>query len=119
MHRYTAICHPMQPSLHSGKSQTICNIIVIWIVCLIPSFGWTHFTNVRLGSSQKRGTVAINKSLQVKYLRYGPKDEIIQESAMCIVSPDEVTPLMTYLTMITTIVLYIFPIIFLPILYTK
>jgi hypothetical protein len=38
---------------------------------------------------------------------------------MCIVSPEEVTPLMTYLTMVTTIVLYIFPVFFLPILYTR
>ena len=38
---------------------------------------------------------------------------------MCMVSPDEVTTTMTYLTLGTTIVLYIFPMIFLPILYTK
>ena len=35
--RYTAICHPLKPSLHSGKRRTICIIVTIWIVCMIPS----------------------------------------------------------------------------------
>ncbi len=56
-------------------------------------------------------------NLQVKYLTFGKEE--IAESAMCIVSPDEVTTLMTYMTIITTMVLYLFPILFLPILYTK
>ena len=56
---------------------------------------------------------------QVKHLKFGPKDEDIKESAICIVSPHEVTTTMTTLTLGTTIVLYIFPMIFLPILYTK
>ena len=55
---------------------------------------------------------------QVTYLKYLDGEDI-QESAMCRVSPDKVTTTMTYLTLGTTIVLYIFPIIFLPILYTK
>lgn len=55
---------------------------------------------------------------QVTHLKYLDGEDI-QESAMCRVSPDKVTTTMTYLTLGTTIVLYIFPIIFLPILYTK
>ena len=37
--RYTAIYHPLRPSLHSGKRRTIFIILTIWIVCMIPS-GW-------------------------------------------------------------------------------
>ena len=44
--RYAAICHPMQVSLHSGKRKTFLTIVLIWIICLIPSFAWTHFSHV-------------------------------------------------------------------------
>ena len=38
---------------------------------------------------------------------------------MCIISREDVTPAMTYLTLANTSILYAFPIIFLPFLYTR
>ena len=44
--RYTAICRPMQASIQSGKKKTLVTIVVIWIICLVPSFMWTRYINV-------------------------------------------------------------------------
>ena len=44
--RYLAICHPLKTSWHSGKSQTIVIILVIWILSLILSLVWICFTTV-------------------------------------------------------------------------
>ena len=45
--RYTAICHPLKPSLHSGKRRTIYIIVAIWIFCMIPSAWWLVYGKVR------------------------------------------------------------------------
>ena len=45
--RYTAICHPLKPSLHSGKRRTIYIIVAIWIFCMMPSAWWLVYGKVR------------------------------------------------------------------------
>ena len=45
--RNTAICHPLKPSLHSGKRRTIYIIVAIWIFCMIPSAWWLVYGKVR------------------------------------------------------------------------
>ena len=48
MFRYTAICHPLKPSLHSGKRRTIYIIVAIWIICFVPSAWWLIYGKVRV-----------------------------------------------------------------------
>ena len=48
MFRYTAICHPLKPSLHSGKRRTIYIILAIWIICMVPSAWWLIYGKVRI-----------------------------------------------------------------------
>ena len=57
--RYAAICHPMQVSLHSGKRKTFLTIVLIWIICLIPSFAWTHFSHVSFFFLKKKETTIL------------------------------------------------------------
>ena len=44
--RYTAICHPLRPSLQSGKRKTIWIIATIWAVCIVPSALWLIYAKV-------------------------------------------------------------------------
>ena len=44
--RYLAICHPLKPSLQSGKRRTAITIVLIWVICLIPSVCWSIYSEV-------------------------------------------------------------------------
>ena len=44
--RFTAICYPLRPSLHSDYKRTKIIIYCIWIVSLVPSGFWTSYLEV-------------------------------------------------------------------------
>ena len=44
--RYFATCHPLKPSLQSGKPRAVTMIVLIWIICLIPSICWSLYSKV-------------------------------------------------------------------------
>ena len=44
--RFTAICYPLRPSLHSDLKRTKIIIFGIWIVSLGPSSFWTSYIKV-------------------------------------------------------------------------
>ena len=54
---------------------------------------------------------------QVRHITY--EDEAIEDSAVCVIDIRSATHSTTYLTIASTILLFIFPLIFLPILFRK
>ena len=86
--RYTAICHPLKPSLHSGKRKTLWIIASIWSVCIIPSALWLIYAKVIIStlsfSKFQLLSCKLRKSiidmccfvfLKIQYLFYSPLDE--------------------------------------------
>ena len=44
--RFTAICYPLRPSLHSDLKRSKIIILIIWIVSLVPSGFLTSYVEV-------------------------------------------------------------------------
>ena len=44
--RFTAICYPLRPSLHSGLRRTQIIVCCIWLISLVPSGIWTYYLQV-------------------------------------------------------------------------
>lgn len=44
--RFTAVCYPLRPSLHSGLTRTKCIIGLIWITSLIFASPWINYINL-------------------------------------------------------------------------
>ena len=53
--RFTAICYPLRPSLHSDLKRTKIIIFCIWIISVGPSCYWTSYLQVKLQKIRYRG----------------------------------------------------------------
>lgn len=96
--RFTAICYPLRPSLHSSIGRTRCIIVVIWIFSVLLALQWTSF-------------------MKLHFLVFG-KDKI-PESSVCGIVRGAITKTAGVLTAATTFCLFVCPLFVFPVAYKK
>ena len=98
--RFTAVCYPLRPSLHSTVKRTRIIIVAIWILALIPSSVWTRYINMH-------------------FLLFGEVQTPILEAGVCGIARNQIDASAVVLAISTTFFLFIIPSIVFPFIYYK
>ena len=98
--RFTAVCYPLRPSLHSDVKRTRYIIVAIWLVAIFPSSQWTNY-------------------IHLHYLTFNNGAFDIPESGVCGIVRDEINFMAAVLSISTTLFLFLIPAIVFPIVYIK
>ena len=136
--RFTAICYPLRPSLHSGLRRTQIIVCCIWMISLVPSGVWTYYLQVIplrailfIVRSQAKvdvfWTIFANfwdKSLTISLLQLNSIEfkgtgEDVDATEFCNIAHEAIDLRLGVFSIFTTVLLYVIPLVAFPIFYSK